>query len=85
MNVSGRPAHDVANDLNNSVVVESCHLAHRFSQTCIPSLSSLFGAVSGSSAGVHEFRLSWLSQVNTAALRCLAVVVQEFINGTKQD
>ena len=52
MNVSVRPAHDVANDLNNSVVVKSFHLAHRFSQTCIPlfrRLFVLFGAKFGSS------------------------------------
>ena len=49
--------------------VKSCQLAHRVSQTCVPSLSGLCGAVGGSSAGWGEFRLSWLLQVNTAALR----------------
>ena len=53
-------------------VVKTCHLAHRFSQTYIPSLSGLCGAVRGSSAGVHEFKLTWPLQVNTAALTALS-------------
>ena len=54
------------------VAPKPCHLAHRFSQTCIPSLSGLCGAVRGSSAGVHEFKLTWPLQVNTAALTALS-------------
>ena len=67
MNASVRPAHEVANDLNAFVRVKSCHLAHRFSQTRIPSHGILCGAVRGL-VEQHEVKLAWLSQVNTAAL-----------------
>ena len=56
-----------------------------FTNALIPSLNDPYGAVKGPSAELHEFRLSWLSQVNTAALRCIAFVVQEFINRTQRD
>ena len=65
--------------------VKSCHLAHRFSQTCMPSLNDPYGAVRGPSAELREFSLSWLLQVNTAALRCIAVMVQAPINRTQLD
>ena len=51
------------------IAPKPCHLAHRFSQTCIPPLSGLCGGVRGSSAELHEFKLTWPSQVNTAALK----------------
>jgi hypothetical protein len=40
--------------VNESFVVKSCHLAHRFSQTCIPSLSGLCGGVGGGGLGGHQ-------------------------------
>ena len=82
MNASVRPAHEVANDHNAFVRVKSCHLAHRFSQTCIPLFRRLCGimtmaetktALTGPYSGAHS------------PFRCIAAVVQALINRTQPD
>ena len=62
-----------------------CEQLSPSSQTCIISLSGLCGAVGGSFDGVHEFRLTWPSQGRTAALRCIAVVVQVYPHRPRPD
>ena len=64
-------------------VVKTCHLAHRFSQTCLTSLSCLCGAAV---AWVQaELTLTGHYRVSHSPLRCISIVVQASINRIQPD
>ena len=81
------PAHRIATDHNVAVIIEAsrrCEILSPSSQAFTNVLTLVQASVWCCGGGSDDRRLRLHSQVNTAALRCLAVVVQASITALDQ-